>query len=187
VRADAFATWELRDRFAQWPNPQPLDAPRTREQLRIAHNVAVSRGDTVAAAQAEQALLAGVDVARAADFDDGTKLLGLVREGGVAPTWTLYFKANGPSSLDLQFAIASTIERPRWWSLVPADAQQRTIGNPFLVPSRMWREGFVYAQREVVRQRLGEERFVGRFEGTPSEQLPRAAGGNPKVFLATLP
>jgi hypothetical protein len=51
IEPDPYATWEWRDRFGLTPNEPPEAAPHSFEQLRIAHNIAVSRADVAAAAR----------------------------------------------------------------------------------------------------------------------------------------
>ena len=51
VEADPFHTWELRLHFDQQPNPPPSAQPQTWNQRRIAHNIALARGDRALAEQ----------------------------------------------------------------------------------------------------------------------------------------
>ena len=60
VAADPFLTWELRVHFAQAAEP-PAEAPRTLDQRRIAHNIAVWRGDQEGTAAQRAAIEAEIN------------------------------------------------------------------------------------------------------------------------------
>ena len=165
LRPDAWSTWELREHWGQTPNPPPTATPETREQLRIAHNIAVEANDSALAERLENELVAQLDANAAAVFSDGTRLLGKHLTASVAPALGVYFLATGPAEGELEFAIASSIEARRLLSLIPPDDKVKQLGAPFVISPKLWHKDFIYAERCDVRQRPGTERFVGHFDG----------------------
>ncbi len=147
VRPDRWYTWELRDQYGQTPNEPPTGEPSTPEELRVAHNVAVANGDAARADEYERALLSQLRVSVSMPFDDGTSLLGEQFRQGVAPTLALYFRSIGPARKDLQFRIDSIVQAMATFSIVPADPAVRQVGEPFWLPPRGWKPGFIYAVR----------------------------------------
>ncbi|HTQ45328.1 MAG TPA: glycosyltransferase family 39 protein [Polyangiaceae bacterium] len=187
IRPDAWATWELRDALGQQPNPYPTDTPHTLEQLRIAHNIAVAKGDTDAATALEQKILGQLDTHVAAAFDDGTRLLGQKYESGVQKELTLMFRAPGAAHDDWEFALDSQVVKRKPLSLVAPDSKIEQGGAPFRVPPTLWRTGFFYAEHAVIHKRPGREHFQGRFE--PLERgkpVPKLVGGTGEVSLLDL-
>ena len=75
---EPFVTWEWRTMMVQ-PATSPTVEPKTLEQIRIAHNAAVARGDRAAAARWRSALTARFDLPVNATFDNGTELIGGIR------------------------------------------------------------------------------------------------------------
>jgi hypothetical protein len=186
VEADAFWTWETRDHLRQLPNPQPSAAPETREQLRIAHNMAVQRGDPASAARFRARLLAGVDRRAATLYEDGTRLLGTRFEPGASDVLTVYFQSIGAA--EQRFTIRSRVEARMKGSLVPADTLEWQVGLPSLLARDIWRPGYLYASVTEILARPGRERFVGSWVNTVSQELPlRAMDGTREVTLLVLP
>jgi 4-amino-4-deoxy-L-arabinose transferase-like glycosyltransferase len=189
VRADPWATWEIRDEFGQTPNPLPPSdpAPATLDELRIAHNAAIASGDSARADEYQAKLLAKLDVQTSTKFTDGTLLLGERFKRGVAPVLEVYFLAAGPAPMsDRQFEIQSVIERPPLGSLVSADPKVRLAAMPLVIPPPLWKPGFIYVDRTEIRHRPGLEVFAGFFIGGPETSRPRPANGAPDVPLLTL-
>lgn len=187
IRPDAWATWEFRDAWGQAPNPLPNGAPQTPEQMRIAHNIAVSRGDGATAKTLETQLISQLDVRPATAFTDGTRLLGQHYEGGVLPTLHLYFQCTAPTTDDFEFAIASEVEHRRTGSLVPGDDKIKQLGAPFPLPPSLWKAGYIYAEHAPIHHRPGRESFAGRFEPMGKEfHAPRTPSGANEVPLITL-
>src|SRR5262249_32721519 len=91
---DPYLTWELRTHFDQ-PAAMPDTPPVTRDQKRIAHNIAVARGDTASAAALRGELEAALRPIHAT-FDDGTELVAVRYEPGARPLLTMLFRAAGP-------------------------------------------------------------------------------------------
>jgi hypothetical protein len=187
IRYDAWATWELRDALGQQPNPPPKEAPQTLEQMRIAHNAAIAKGDANAATALEQKIVGQLDTRVASAFDDGTRLLGQKYESGVAKELTFMFRAVGAGHDDVEFALDSQVVKRKPLSLVAADPKTEQGGAPFRVPTTMWRTNYIYAEHCVIHKRPGRERFEGRFEplekGKPT---PKVVGGQGEVQLLEL-
>lgn len=189
VRPDPWLTWEYREHYGQLPNPPPPDAPRTLEEIRVAHNAAISRGDMRTAETWKAQLLAGIDTGVATRFSDGTQLLGKRFRPGVDPQLDLYFLANGPLGGEYQFEVVSVIDARRFLSLVPPDDRMKRYGAPFLLSPRLWRSGFIYVEHVDIRHRPGLERFAGYFDVQPkmNGDPPKVMGGNgEEVPLMTL-
>lgn len=187
IRFDPWATWELRDALGQQPNPAPTEAPRTFEQVRIAHNIAVAKGDTNLAAGLEQQLMRGLDTRVANVFDDGTRLLGQKYEPGVAKELTIVFRAAGAAKTDFEFALDSEVVKKKPMSFVAPDPKKEQGGAPFRVPPQLWHTGFLYAEHCVLHKRPGRERFEGRFEPLEKGQpVPKLVGSQGEVPLLEL-
>lgn len=187
IRFDPWATWELRDALGQQPNPYPTETPQTLEQMRIAHNVAVSKGDWTTANALEQKIVGQLDTRVASAFDDGTRLLGQKYEAGVDKELTLVFRAAGAGRADVEFALESQIVKRKPLSLVPPDPKVEHGGAPFRIPPPMWRSGFLYAEHCVIHKRPGRESFHGRFEPLEKGQpTPKLVGGQGEVQLLEL-
>ncbi len=187
VRPDAWATWELRNAWNQLPNPLPTGEPQTLEEIRIAHNAALSRGDTAAATRYEQQLTTMLDTTVATGFSDGTRLLGQKFKPGVLPSLSLFFRAAGTSNDEYEFAISSVVDRRRFLSLVPADDKTKQLGAPFLVPPRLWRLGYIYSEHAPMHHRPGVERFSGRMEPRSKDfHAPKPLDGEGEIPLVTL-
>jgi 4-amino-4-deoxy-L-arabinose transferase-like glycosyltransferase len=187
IRHDAWATWELRDALGQQPNPYPTETPKTLEQMRIAHNVAIAKGESDAATALEQKILGQLDAHVATAFDDGTHLLGQKYEPGVAKELTVMFRALGAAKDDSEFALDSQVVKKKPLSLVPPDPKIEQGGAPFRVPTTLWKTNYIYAEHTVIHKRPGRERFQGRFE--PLEKghpVPKAVGGPAEVQLLEL-
>ncbi len=187
IRPDAWATWELRNAWGQAPNPLPTGEPQTLEQIRIAHNAAISRSDTAAATRYEQQIVSQLDTSAATGFSDGTRLLGTKYTTGVLPTLHVFFRAAGASNDDFEFAISSVVDRRRFLSLVPADDKVKQLGAPFILPPRLWKLGYIYCEHAPIHHRAGVERFAGRFEPLAKEfHAPKPLEGAGEVPLITI-
>jgi hypothetical protein len=160
----------------------PSVAPETPEQIRVAHNVAVSRGG-------EPDLRALGLSPPHVRFDDGTELLGVRFDDGARPLLTLYYRAAGPSRLDVMPSVRGHIERGPAWSTTMADRVVREVAPPLAIATRRWKPGYVYSQPIEIRRRPGRERFELRFEardwplGVPPPKLPETTDGRVVVVL----
>lgn len=186
LRKDAWLTWELRAHFAQTPNPPPDGLAHTREQRRVAFNIAVESGETGIADQLESELLAELDRSAAVAYDDGVTLLGQTLDAGPAPRLTLYFKAPGPMQGELEFRLREVMERAPVLSGLPVDARERRVAGAFPLAPELWRRGFIYALSAELRRRGGRVRFYGYWHSRKSEPLPVPVEGPPQRVLLTL-
>lgn len=166
VTADAFLAWEMRDRFGLTPNEPPREPPRSFEQVRIAHNIAVSRADEPARARWLSALLAGVDGSAAQTFAGGAALLGSRVERGTSLLSSVYLRASGPDRDEPQLFLRSTITEGPRPSLVAKDEVLAEVGMPFVIPPSAWKPGYVYSAITEVIRRIGKERWRGTFRAT---------------------
>jgi hypothetical protein len=185
VAPDPFLTWEMRDYLLQQPNPEPAVAPKTFEQLRIAHNMAVQRGDVEAQRALRDKLLAGTDRSAATEYTDGTRLLGVRFESDASDVLTVYFESSGPSSP--RFTIRSRVEAKAPGSLVPADALEWEVGLPPTIPHDAWKTGYIYSSITELCPRPGRERFVGSWITGPREPPLTTRAGAREVTLLVLP
>lgn len=187
VRANPYWTWELRKHFGQSPNPEPSAPPVDREELRIAHNIAVADGDAALAGKLRTRLLAHIDRSTATTYDDGSELLGTSYLPSVAPKLIVYFLAAAPSPKDQYFEIRSVVLAPEPWSLVPADPMLKTVGLNLPLAPKFWIPGFIYASTSEIRKRPGRERFYGYWISghgdTPRRPVHRAS----RTTLLVLP
>ncbi|MEI9937458.1 MAG: glycosyltransferase family 39 protein [Pseudomonadota bacterium] len=181
VSPDPFLTWELRDRFDLSPNPAPTAPPKTFEELRIAHNIAVSRADAASAARWQAALLAGCDQSHALGFGSGNTLLGTRLERGTSLVFSVYVGAAGADPRDPELAMYSTVTASPPGSLVAPDAALAEVGMPFTIPANRWKSGYIYSSVTEIIRRIGSERWSGRFrmhdagaeQGSPEFELLR--------------
>jgi len=171
VTADPYSTWEWRDRFGMSPNEPPSSEPRTSEQRRIAHNIAVSRGDAAAAQRWLERLLEGCDRAHATTFSDGNELLGTRLERGASLVLSSYFRAAGPDLKDPELMVHSVVERAPAGSLVDKDVITADVTIPFAIHASSWQRGYVYASITEVIRRIGSERWYASFRA-PRERHP---------------
>jgi Dolichyl-phosphate-mannose-protein mannosyltransferase len=180
--ADPYFTWELRQHFAQSPNPAPSEAPNTYEQKRIAHNLAVANGDIALADRLLGEMVGELDRTPAVDYADGTRLLGVRVTSGVAPKLEVYFLASRPIAPDAMYYITSQVTEVKRWSWVPAPSRTRSVGMPFEMPTSLWQKGFVYRSVSEIRARPGTEVFIGYWGARlGSPKLPQS-GGAPTVL-----
>ncbi|HLK93293.1 MAG TPA: glycosyltransferase family 39 protein [Polyangia bacterium] len=159
VRSNAWATWEWRAMLGQ-PAVVPTSPPSTTDELRIAHNVAVERGDAAGAARLREALAARFNLPLAAQFEAGTSLIGAVRRGGARRSITLYFLA-GAMPGDAKFSVHAKVTAPPRLSGLPAAPEDLEIAGPPTWPTSFWRRGHIYSLEVVYRQRPGTEVLRG--------------------------
>ena len=163
INPDPFLTWELRDRFELSPNPAPTAAPKTFEEQRISHNIAVSRGDEAGAAKWLEALLAGSDRSHAVGFGSGNTFLGTRLERGSSLVFSVYVRAAGADPREPELAMRSVVTETPAGSLIDRDAALAEVGMPFTIPASRWKSGYVYSAVTEVIRRIGKERWSGRF------------------------
>jgi len=185
IRPDAFATWEYRDLLFQTPNPAPSSAPSTREQLRIAHNLALRAGDRAKAQGLRERLLAGADRTVATEYEDGTRLLAVRFEHGASDVLTLYFDSPGPD--DQRFVVRSFVDAAPAGSLIPKDDLEWHVSPPPFIARASWRPEAIYALSFELLRRPGRERYLGQWVNTGQNLALRAKNGSDHVTLLVLP
>jgi hypothetical protein len=182
---DPFLTWELRTHLGQ-PAEAPTEAPVTFDQKRIAHNIALSLGDTTKAA----ALFAEIERELTpvhAVFDDGTEIVGTTFHEGARSLLTILLRAGGPTTGDVQLAVKSKVTQKAAWSTTMADPTDRDVGIPLAMAPQRWKKGFLYADPVAIRKRPGTEVFRAVWWSRGGATLPRRVGpGARDVELLTL-
>ena len=162
IVADPYLTWELRTLFDQ-PAQVPTDPPRGFEQLRIAHNIAVERGDEPGAKALLAQLEAHLEEPRVG-FQEGIELLGSRYDPGARPLLTLLFRAAGPTDHDIHPAVRSRVLEPASWSTTMADPKVRAVGLPCAIGPIRWRAGHLYSYPVTIVKRPGLEVFELYFQ-----------------------
>ena len=165
VRADPWVTWEWRTLLGQ-SAPAPTTAPVSTDDLRIAHNAALARGDAAGAAQLRAALEARFNLPVSARFAGGTTLLGGVQRRGARRSVTLYFVA-GAFAGDARFSVRAKVEAPPRFSTLPADPAVLEIAGAPAWPTSLWRPGAIYSIQAVYRKRPGTEVLSGAWIPAP--------------------
>jgi hypothetical protein len=160
---DPYLGWEMRERFGLLPNEPPSVPPANFEQIRVAHNIAVARGDSAAAERWLGQLLVGCDLTHATAFSDGDALLGTRLERGASLVFSAYFRASGPDPSEPDLMLHSSLVAAPSSSLVPRDAAVADVGMPFAIPASRWKPGYVYASTTEIIRRIGSERWYGAF------------------------
>jgi hypothetical protein len=183
VVPDPYRTWELRDAFAQTPNPPPALPARTLEQRRVRHNIAVSQGDHALADRLLAELVRDLEKSSRTRYTDGTRLLGTELRRGTVNKLAVFFANSEAKSSELDFRIVSVVEQKMTLSLVPLDDKERVVGMPFELSTTLWKPGYVYASETEIRARPGVERYYGYWYGGASAPLPD--NGTARVLLLT--
>jgi len=163
IKPDPYLTWEYKDRFELTPNPAPTQAPKTFEQMRIAHNIAVAAGDMRTAAKWLEALLHDADRSHAIEFGRGNALIGTRLERDDSLVFSVYVRAAGPDATEPELVLHSTVSEAPRGSLVDRDAAVAEVGMPFSISANRWKPNYIYSSITEVIRRLGNERWTGRF------------------------
>jgi len=183
VVPDPYRTWELRDAFAQTPNPPPTVAARTLDQRRIRHNIAVSQGDRALADRLLAELARDLERSSATRYTDGTRLLGTELRRGTVNKLAVFFVTSQAMSSEADFRIVSVVEEKMAFSLVAPDDKERVVGMPFELSTTLWKAGYVYASETEIRARPGVERYYGYWYGGRAAPVPD--NGKARVLLLT--
>ncbi|HMJ16020.1 MAG TPA: hypothetical protein VK524_31605, partial [Polyangiaceae bacterium] len=159
---DPWATWEWRQLLDQdTGTPAPAE-PRGLEQVRLAHNMAVSRGDAARAQRLRERLLRALDRRLDARVGDNLTLLGWILESGAIHVAHLYWQtAPQFAAWDGDFRVRSrVVAKPAlWWSAI--DFYEKEVATPGSAAIPLWKPGNLYVQRFVVMKRIGRESFEG--------------------------
>lgn len=181
---DALHAWEWRDHLGL-PATLASFEPRSPEEARVRHNLAVARGEPPSPehrALAERLAPQRLDLT----FDDGLVLLGYEVERGAATVVTLLWETP-PTFVarDRDFLVRSrVVAAPRGW-LAPIDFYEKEVAPPDALRPGLWKPGRLYVQRFVAMKRVGKEVYQGVFssrEGPP----PKLLSGELRVPLFTL-
>jgi hypothetical protein len=134
--------------------------------MRIAHNVALAAGKTEQAKALRLKVLARLNVPVHAQYDNGTKLLGIYHHRGAARSVTMLFEA-GRFTVQSSYAVNATVTGRAALSTLPIDPAVPNIASPPVLPTTLWKPGHLYAVTVVYRRRAGHERLTGSFTNGP--------------------
>jgi Dolichyl-phosphate-mannose-protein mannosyltransferase len=166
VVADPFHTYEVREVLGQTPNPAPGIAPRTWDQIRVAHNLAVSLGDVAGAAALRQRLVDSLDTRPATEYQDGTRLLGIRLDRGASEMLHLYFESRGPA--DQRFVVRSRAPNEKPPALL-RDEHAPELGAPSFPLRDSWQIGYLYSLAIELSPARAPEKIVGSWLATNSD------------------
>ncbi len=183
ARPDPWLTWEWRLHVGQQA-PDPGGEPRTLDEMRIAHNAAVARGDAGEAEQWRERVEAQIDRGVSARFGDNLRLIGVRVVGGVEPRVESWFEALAALPGDASFSVRSTIVGRSKGSLIPVDAVDRQMFTLSSIPTRLWRRGFIYELQTDLNHRIGREQYVGTWVSDDGSPPPRRSDGRAETLLA---
>lgn len=179
---DLFATWEARFHFGLQAEA-PSEPARTDEEKRIAHNIAVSRGDEAAAAVLREALTAHLSRSSAALFNDGLQILGTHVIAGAEPRVEVWF-LGAPTQADAVFNVYSKVLSQDPLSLIPADGTMCGYGETFAISTKLWRKGFLYKLAVPLHHRPGTERYWAMWGTRDGARAPVRLDGATETELA---
>ena len=186
VRPDPWVTWEWRTLLGQ-AAPPVAGTPATLEQLRVAHNIAVTAGQAPEAARWRGQLQGQLNLKTTTKFTDGTELLGARLGTGAEHAITLYF-LTGPGGIPARakFLVRAEVVAPPRLSTLPRDPDVIEVDQPPSVPTDLWRPGQIYSIKLTYRKRPGTERFFGQFVSLRGPGAPAVAGPTPTVEITVL-
>lgn len=184
---DPLTTWEWRIHLGQPAETPALQETQALDEMRIAHNAAVSEGSRSRAEALRAQIEARLDRSVETQFDQGVTLIGVRVTHGAQPRLEIWFAASGPTKVDSVFRVRSTVEARGWTSVVPVDTTDREMAYPFRLPTSLWRDGFVYELDVVLNHRIGRERYWGTWSTRAAGLAPRRVDGRAETTLAVLP
>jgi hypothetical protein len=152
--------------------------------MRIAHNIAIARGDTATAQKWRGAIEATLDRALGASFDRGVSLVGVRVAGGVQPRIEAWFDVREAPSGDSSFDVRSVVQQRASFSLVPAPKTERQMAWPPPLPTKLWKAGFLYVVEVVMNHRIGRERYLGHWQPLDGAWAPQRTDRAPDTILA---
>jgi Dolichyl-phosphate-mannose-protein mannosyltransferase len=159
IHPNAWTTWEWRTLLGQ-AAVVPQTAPVTTDELRIAYNAAVERGDAAGAARLRAALAARFNMRLGAQFEGGTSLIGGIHRTGARRSFTLFFVA-GTIAGDARFTVHAKVKAPPRFSALPAAPEDLEIAGSPTWPTSLWHRGHIYSLEAVYRKRPGSELIDG--------------------------
>ena len=182
-RPDPWQTWEWRRSLGQ-PTTLPDTPPKDLDEVRIAHNAAIDRGDEPTAERLREQIDAAIDRTLAVKYDTGVKLVGVRRLEGVEPRLEVWFEVTSPIPDDLEFDVRSNVERRARLSLLPPDTYDRDMSWPEPLPTKLWKPRCLYKATTVLDHRIGVERYSGRWiPRVKGETFPRRPDNRPDTLL----
>jgi 4-amino-4-deoxy-L-arabinose transferase-like glycosyltransferase len=184
VTFDPWATWEWRTLLGQTATP-PTGEPHTNQELRLAHNLAVLRGDASAANRYRHALVSRLELPVTAKWNCGTELLGVAHNTGAARSFTPFVLA-GAKQGTAKVAVRAKVVGRRFLSTLPIDPAEPDIAYRPSIPVEFWRPGWIYAVPVVYRHRAGHEQFLLSLVATSSTPAPLPVSGPTWIPLITL-
>ena len=182
---DPWLTWEWRVHLgqdAQSPRGEPGDI----DEMRIAHNAAIERGDQAAAEVWRERLESQLDRTVETAFEGGVRLIGVRVTRGVQPRVESWFECTGQVPGDAFFHVKATMEARAPLSLIPADPTEREVAWQPTTPTRLWRRGYIYKTDAAADHRIGRERYWGYWMPIDSASPPHRPDGRLQTNLAIL-
>ena len=178
LQPDPFATWEIAVHY-QLPATHPDGEPASLDQLRIAHNAALDRGEVAEAGRRMAELMRRLDRG-SARFADGTALVGARVTGGVQPRVTVLLQAADALPVGVWPKIRSRVVEQASLSTTMTDPARRDVAPRPLIAPTLWRRGWLYSIDAPLLPRPGTETFELSFSGIDA---PRPASGAATVVL----
>jgi hypothetical protein len=182
---DPWLTWEWRLHLGQ-PATDPVGEPGSLDEMRIAHNAAVARGDAATAERWLERIEAQIDRQVIARFGDSLRLVGVRVVGGAEPRVESWFEVLAPLEGDAVFSVRSTIAGESRWSLVPADKVDRQMVSVSSIPTKLWRRGFLYKVETDLDHRIGREQYFGTWGSLDGTPPPRRSDGKSETLLTVV-
>jgi 4-amino-4-deoxy-L-arabinose transferase-like glycosyltransferase len=183
---DPWLTWEWRTHLGQSALPPP-DSPSTLDELRVAYNAAVERGDSAAAGKWRTRIEGRLDRTVATSFDPGVNLVGVRETGGVQPRLEIWMECTGPLGGDAVFGVQATGEKRAWASLMPVNETVRDMAWPHPIPTGLWRRGYLYKTQVVLNHLIEYESYEGYWAPRGGPAPPHRIDGKTHTMLAVLP
>ena len=168
VVPDPWITWEWRTLLGQ-PATAPATAPITLDQIRIAHNLMVSRKDDATAAVYRRALVSRLNLPVTAKWSAAVELLGVDHHRGAARSFTPYVLAGSALKCG-KVAIKSHVTKRRFLSTLPIDPDVHDLAPLPPIRCELWQPGHIYSAPTVYRHRAGHELFTS---AGPARPRPR--------------
>jgi hypothetical protein len=175
--------WEQKSLLGLSATLPPGSVPVTIDQLRVAHNEALTRNDKAAAERYSLQLMAKLNMPVQATYSNGTMLIGGYHHRGAERSFTLLFKA-GKYEGRGQYNVDAQVLHEARFSTLAYDPAPMQIASPPAPPTELWRPGHIYSIRVPYRKRPGTERYTGRFITIGPSPAPTRVGGPPDVQLA---
>ena len=176
VVPDPWITWEMRTLLGQ-PATAPATAPITLDQIRIAHNLMVSRKDEATAAAYRRALVSRLNLPVTAKWSAAVELLGVDHRRGAARSFTPYVLVGSDLKCG-KVAIKSHVTKRRLLSTLPIDPDVHDLAPLPPIRCELWQPGHIYSAPTIYRHRAGHELFTISWTGAPK--------ASPELTLAAL-